>query len=54
MKAEFGEDFWPYGLEPNRITLTAFLGFAFEQGVTARRLTPEDLFPPETHASFRV
>jgi len=40
-----GPDWWPYGLEPNRTTLEAFLGFAFEQGVLARRLTPEELFP---------
>jgi 4,5-dihydroxyphthalate decarboxylase len=50
----FGEDLWPYGLEPNRPTLEAFLGYAAEQGVTARRLAPEDLFAPETLQRFRV
>ena len=43
-----GEDFWPYGLEPSRPTLEAFLRYAFEQGVCARHLKPEQLFAPET------
>ena len=42
-----GGDPWPYGLEPNRTTLTAFLDYCFEQGVTARKLTLEELFAPE-------
>jgi 4,5-dihydroxyphthalate decarboxylase len=50
----FGEDFWPYGLEPNRATLEGFLGYAFEQGVTARRLSPEELFVPSVLESFMV
>jgi 4,5-dihydroxyphthalate decarboxylase len=27
-----GEDFWPYGIEPNRPTLEAFVQYAHEQG----------------------
>jgi 4,5-dihydroxyphthalate decarboxylase len=42
-----GEDFWPYGLEPNRSALDAFLAMAHEQGVCARRLAPESLFEPQ-------
>jgi 4,5-dihydroxyphthalate decarboxylase len=43
----FGEDCWPYGIQANRRTLEAFLQYSHEQGVTARKLTPEDLFPRE-------
>ena len=43
-----GEDSWPYGIEGNRPTLEAFLQYAHEQGVTARRLQVEELFAPET------
>ncbi len=43
-----GEDFWPYGIEGNRPTLEAFLRYAHEQGVAARRLEVEGLFAPET------
>jgi 4,5-dihydroxyphthalate decarboxylase len=50
----FGEDFWPYGIEPNRVTLSWFLERAFEQGVCARLLEPEDLFAPEVRERFRV
>jgi 4,5-dihydroxyphthalate decarboxylase len=53
-KAQFGDDLWPYGLEPNRPTLETFLGWAAEQGVNARRLQPEELFAPETLQRFRV
>jgi hypothetical protein len=47
----FGRDFWSYGIEANRTTLTAFLGMAHEQGVCERILRPEDLFAPEVGES---
>ena len=50
----FGADPFPYGLEENRKTLEAFCRFAHDQGVTASRLTPDDLFPKEVRASVRV
>lgn len=50
----FGADFWPYGIEANRVTLDAFLGFAHEQGVCRRRLSVEELFPPSVRDSFKV
>jgi 4,5-dihydroxyphthalate decarboxylase len=49
-----GDDFWPYGIEPNRRTLEAFLAFAHEQGVCHRRVAVEELFAPQLRASFRV
>lgn len=52
--AEFGEDFWPYGIDHNRPTLEAFCRYAYEQGVARRHLAVEELFPKEVHASFRV
>jgi len=54
MKALFGEDFWPYGLEKNRKTLQAFVDFAFEQGVCHRKLALEELFPKQVLSSFKV
>ena len=50
----FGDDPFPYGLEANRKTLEAFCRFAHEQGITAQRLSPDDLFPKEVRASVRV
>jgi 4,5-dihydroxyphthalate decarboxylase len=40
-----GTDYWPYGLAANRRTLETFLRWCHEQGVCARRLAPEELFP---------
>ena len=50
----FGADYWPYGIEPNRRTLEAFLQYAHEQGVCHRRLAPEELFPPEVASAYKV
>ena len=47
-------DRWPYGLEPNRPTLEAFLAYAHEQGVTRRRLSCEELFPKEVSFEVRI
>jgi 4,5-dihydroxyphthalate decarboxylase len=43
----FGDDFWPYGIEPNRHTLGAFLQYCHEQGATNRKVQIEELFPPQ-------
>jgi 4,5-dihydroxyphthalate decarboxylase len=40
----FGDDPWPYGLGPNRAEIDQFLQYAQEQGLTRRRLVPEELF----------
>ena len=53
-KALFGEDYWPYGIEPNRVTLEAFLRFAHEQGVCHRKVEVEELFPKEVQSVFKV
>ena len=50
----FGDDFWPYGIEPNRPTLEAFLRFAHEQGVCHRPVAVDELFPPELKSVFKV
>jgi 4,5-dihydroxyphthalate decarboxylase len=54
MKAIFGDDFFPYGVEKNRRTLDAFLQYGHEQGVFHRRLQPEDLFPKQVLSTFKV
>lgn len=54
MQQLFGDDFWPYGLEPNRRTLEAFLSFAYEQGVCHREVGTQELFPKEVLSTYRV
>lgn len=43
-RALMGADFWPYGLEANRTTLDAMCRWSREQGLSARRLTADELF----------
>jgi len=43
-----GENFWPYGIEPNRKTLNALLQYSYDQGLARKRLQIEDLFHPST------
>ena len=42
----FGEDFWSYGLEPNRATLTAIGQYVHEQALSPRIVSPDELFAP--------
>lgn len=44
----FGEDFWPYGVEANRVTLEAATRYSYEQGLSSRKLSVEELFAPNT------
>jgi 4,5-dihydroxyphthalate decarboxylase len=49
-----GDDYFPYGIEQNRKTLEAFLGYAHEQGVCKRLLTVEELFPKQLQSAHKV
>ena len=53
-RREMGDDFWPYGLERNRKTLETFLRYHFEQGLSKRLLSPDELFAPESLESFKI
>jgi 4,5-dihydroxyphthalate decarboxylase len=53
-RREMGDDYWSYGLEPNRHTLETFLRYSLEQGLSKEMLRPEQLFAPETLESFRI
>ncbi len=60
LRSIFGDDFYPYGIGPerggriNHATLAAFLKFGFEQGVCYRHLDVEELFPKQVLASYKV
>jgi 4,5-dihydroxyphthalate decarboxylase len=53
-RALMGDDFWSYGFQPNRATLDTFLRYHHEQGLSKRKLEPEELFAPETMESFKI
>lgn len=42
-----GDDWWPYGLKANRKAVDTFLRYHFEQGLSKRQLTCEDVFAKE-------
>jgi len=43
-----GDDFWPYGIEPNRVSLQALPQYLYEQHLAARVPEVEELFAPNT------
>ncbi|MEU5262620.1 4,5-dihydroxyphthalate decarboxylase [Amycolatopsis sp. NPDC021455] len=45
--AEFGEDWWPYGISANRTALDTYLRYHHEQGLSSRRWRIEEVFTPE-------
>jgi 4,5-dihydroxyphthalate decarboxylase len=49
-----GEDYWPYGLQPNRHVIETFLGHHRRQGLSSGSLTAEDLFHPTTWESAKI
>ena len=53
-RALMGEDFWPYGVEPNRKALEAFLRHHHSQGISPRVVKVEELFHPATLESFKI
>ena len=53
-RALMGDDYWPYGFARNRDALATFLRYHHEQGLSKRRLEPEELFAPETLESFKI
>ena len=54
VRREMGDDWWSYGFEPNRHVLDTFLRYHHEQGLSKRRLQPEELFAPETLEAFKI
>jgi 4,5-dihydroxyphthalate decarboxylase len=49
-----GEDYWSYGVEPNRKVLDYFLGQHHAQGLSSRRVAVDELFHPGTHEAFKL
>jgi 4,5-dihydroxyphthalate decarboxylase len=47
--ALMGPAFWPHGFRENYEILDAMCEYSSEQGIAARRLTPEELFVVESH-----
>jgi 4,5-dihydroxyphthalate decarboxylase len=53
-RSEMGDDWWPYGLERNRKTLSTFTRYHFEQGLSKQQLSLDELFAPESLEAFKI
>jgi 4,5-dihydroxyphthalate decarboxylase len=51
--ALMGKDYWPYGVEANRAALENMTRYSFEQGLTPRKLSIDELFPASTYEQAR-
>ena len=49
-----GEDFWSYGVGPNRRTLEAFTRHHHSQGLSPRQVPVDELFHPSTYESYSI
>ena len=49
-----GDDWWSYGLEANRHVLDTFLRYHHDQGLSHRRVTPDELFAPSALEAFAI
>ena len=54
VRRQMGDDWWSYGFADNRHVLETFLRYHHEQGLSKRRLSPEELFAPETMSQFVI
>jgi 4,5-dihydroxyphthalate decarboxylase len=43
-----GDNYWPYGIEPNRSALETLFRYSYDQGLASRELTIEEVFHPAT------
>jgi 4,5-dihydroxyphthalate decarboxylase len=48
------EDYWPYGLAPNRKNLETLHDYLFEQGLIRQKLELDELFARETVEAFKI
>lgn len=53
-RALMGQDFWSYGMAPNRKVLETFLRHHHSQGVSQKLVGIEELFHRSTHESFKI
>ena len=49
-----GKNYWSYGLKPNLESVGRLLRYHYEQGLSNRRLEPEEIFAPETFESYKI
>jgi 4,5-dihydroxyphthalate decarboxylase len=53
-QALMGDDYWPYGVEPNRAAIATLMRYSCEQGLAQRTFPVEELFAPSTLDDYRI
>lgn len=53
-RREMGDDYWSYGFKNNRATIETFLRYSYEQGLSKRLLSADEIFVPETMESYVI
>jgi 4,5-dihydroxyphthalate decarboxylase len=53
-RALMGDDYWAYGVEPNRATLETLMRYSCEQGLAQRAVAIESLFAASTLDDYRI
>lgn len=54
LSKSMGRDYWSYGLEANRHVLEALTRYSFEDGLSSRKVSPDELFWPATHDLSKI
>jgi 4,5-dihydroxyphthalate decarboxylase len=49
-----GDDFWSYGVGPNRKTLSSMARYSYEQGLAVRLLSVDEMFAASTLSETQV
>ena len=53
-RALMGDDYWPYGVEPNRTALEALMRYSCEQGLAQHSVPLDSLFAANTLDDYRI
>ncbi len=53
-QALMGDDYWPYGVEPNRAALETLMRYSCQQGLAKQPVPIESLFAPSTLDDYRI
>ncbi|NLI90623.1 MAG: ABC transporter substrate-binding protein [Peptococcaceae bacterium] len=53
-RALMGDDYWPYGIARNRKALEAICQYSYEQGLSKKLMTIEELFAKECFDEYKI
>jgi 4,5-dihydroxyphthalate decarboxylase len=54
LRKVLGEDYWSYGLASNHHVLDTLAGYSFDQGLSARKVSADEMFARSTHDLSKI